>query len=358
MAILQNRMSTVAVPHYFGTPDDRRYYPLACWERGPIAIEDTSEGLQYQDWKLTWNSATGELLAFPETTEVVEVVATLADLENITFTFDQAGRISFTYKTSVSTFLYWYDSSLGTTVTTDLGSDVVSASLALDDKRTTQMNANDMILWYTKFDDPTYTLYSAIQRERFLIETSMGTGLDRGYIQNLGMNRGLRGQIAIEAAPGYMPPFIPTPIPIPPATSENLSFESASVGWFLTGDFAINQVDPRAGNYGAQLVATDPATYSMMRNNFFFNVTPLDTWLLLGFARSVPNTFFGLGLQYYDGGYNVIHTSMGGHNTTAAWQQFLTIETVPVGAVFARLIVDSNGSTGTVSFDDFIREIL
>ena len=84
------------------------------------------------------------------------------------------------------------------TVTTDLGSDVITPSIALDDKRVSQNSANDMLLWYSKPDGGgAYNLYMLRQRDRFLTEYLMESGISTPYITKLGMNDGLRVQFTV-----------------------------------------------------------------------------------------------------------------------------------------------------------------
>ncbi len=198
MAIPQGRMSTTVIDGVFRPPEDRAFSQSTSYERGPIAIEDTSEGLLYQNWTMTWNPATDELTATPETTGSPVIVGTVVGLISVSFTFDQNGRISYTYTTAVSSFLFWYDTSLGMTVTTDLGADAITPALTLDDKRDTQSIANDMLLWYTKLNGSTYDLFMLLQRERFLNEYLMASGLEHQYIRNIGITDKFRLQLVLK----------------------------------------------------------------------------------------------------------------------------------------------------------------
>jgi len=59
MAILQNRLSTTPVVADYIDPSGRDYTLNEDWEAGPIAVTDTSEGLAYQAWKLTYSEEAG-----------------------------------------------------------------------------------------------------------------------------------------------------------------------------------------------------------------------------------------------------------------------------------------------------------
>jgi len=201
MAIPQGRLSTVPVEDVFLPPEARTFKRLTSYEIGPLGIEDMTLGLLYQPWTLDYNKLTGEITMTPNTTGSPIVLGiTVMDILDINFTFDQSGRLSFAWKTLTNTYLYWYDTALGYTVTTDLGTDILSISLQLDDKRATQSVVNDMILWYTKADGlGTCTLYNKLQRDRFTVEYEMATLLPVPYLQNVGMHYGLRVQLQLSS---------------------------------------------------------------------------------------------------------------------------------------------------------------
>jgi hypothetical protein len=201
MAIPQGRMSTTPVEDIFLPPEARPFKRLISHEIGPVAIEDTSLGLLYQPWTLTYNKIDGTITMLPNTTAIPVVLPTIVfGITDINFTFDQNGRITIAWKVAGNSFLFWFDSSLGYTVTEDLGPDLVSVAIQLDDKRATQSSTNDMILWYTKEDGAgTYTLYNKLQRERYLDEHIMSTLVPHPYLWNIGMHYGLRIQLVVSS---------------------------------------------------------------------------------------------------------------------------------------------------------------
>lgn len=203
MAIPEGRLSTdwAATEGAFTIPEDRAFYAYVNYERGPIAIEDTSEGLLYQNWTFSWDSGTGLVTATPETTGSPSVIPGLSipACSILSCTFDQNGRVSVAYING-NGYLFWYDTDLATTVTTDLGTDIRGIALYLDDKRSTQNAFNDMLLWYTKVNGPVYDLYMLRQRDRFLTEYLMTSGLELYHIHNTGMSSNLRGQLTLKSA--------------------------------------------------------------------------------------------------------------------------------------------------------------
>lgn len=203
MAIPEGRLSTdwAATESQYSMPEDRVFYAYVNYERGPVAIEDTTEGLLYQNWTFSWDSGTGDVTATPESGPA-QVVHNIPACSLISCTFDQNGRVNIAYING-NGYLWWYDTALGSRATRDLGSDIFSLSLYLDDKRETQNTDNDMLLWYTKQNGSVWDLYMAIQRDRFLVEYSMYNGLDVGFIHNSGMSYGLRGQLSIMSRAPY-----------------------------------------------------------------------------------------------------------------------------------------------------------
>lgn len=197
MAIPQGRLSTTPVLGEYLPPEGINQHPVTTFERGPVAIEDTSEGLLYQDWMLSWNPNTSEFLLTPDIGSPVTFL-TIPDIKFASFTFDQSARVTLAYVTSVSSYLYWYDTQIAQTVTTDLGAVIISPTIYLDDKRATQNVVNDMMLWYTRADGlGGFNLYTKLQRDRFGVEYEMATGLAAFFIVALGMTDELRIQIRL-----------------------------------------------------------------------------------------------------------------------------------------------------------------
>jgi hypothetical protein len=196
MAIIENRMSTVPVQDLYIPPDDIVHGLLEDYEAGPIAVGDSTAGQAYQTWILTWDDGTGVFTITPQTTgSPVPVGDPVADVVQLGLAFDQNGQPTICYNTSTNGFLYWFDSAEPGFVTTDLGTAVVSLALTLDDKRSRQTQANDVILWYTKVGAVDYDLFNRVQRQRYTEETLMATETLR-IITQVGMHVAWRVQIS------------------------------------------------------------------------------------------------------------------------------------------------------------------
>lgn len=201
MAIPQNRLSTTFIDADYIAPEDRlRASLLVDYEGGPIAIGDTSQGNNFQNWNMTYQPG-NQIVLSPESVGTPVTVLTVAGCTQISFCFDQNARPSVTYIIGANAYLYWYDSYLGS-FTTDMFTSIYSSMLSMDDKRARQSAANDMLWWYTKLTGPAeFTLYHRRQRDRFQTQYTMRVGT-LPYVCRAGMHRGLRGKIATRASVG------------------------------------------------------------------------------------------------------------------------------------------------------------
>lgn len=195
VAIPDNRLSTVPVQALYLPPDDQDqvFDLLRDNERGPIALSDPSQGQHFQKWTLTYVDP--DFTLSPTDVGVPTVVLTAANVTQIGLGFDQNGHETICYNTSSSAFLFWFDSQVGQFVTTDLGSDVISVSLTLDDKRNRQTQANDVLLFYTKSGAVDFDLFYRQQRERYGVERLLATEVLQ-TIYATGMNLVNRVQIS------------------------------------------------------------------------------------------------------------------------------------------------------------------
>lgn len=189
----ENRASTVAIASEYTPPDDQVASPLIDFERGGVALNDSSLGLNYQNWRC-FVAANGVDVQVQAGVSAPVTIFQQADIETLTFTFDQNMRVCVAYQIGVSTYLRWYDSVPQQYVTT-VFSGLRDPRLTLDDKRSTQLALNsDIIFAYIKGSDLCYRQ----QRERFNVERVVRTGLPSSLgLKNVGMGRNLRLQFEI-----------------------------------------------------------------------------------------------------------------------------------------------------------------
>lgn len=195
--------SMTPVPNDFLFPEDQeRLNYLQDHEAGPSDLNVTDEGMQFQHWILSFNQANGDVTLTPQTSGTPIVLPALApNAQQLSFCFDQNARPAVCWVIDATGYLYWYNSDVGSFVT-DVFPGVVSCMLTLDDKRTSQVESNDILFFYTReTSSNNYTLFSAVQRERFGTERTMQNDVPP-YLRKAGMNDGLRVQVALT----YIPP--------------------------------------------------------------------------------------------------------------------------------------------------------
>lgn len=185
----EDRLSSVAISADFLPPDDQGVGPLLDWERGGVALNDPSQGLNVRVWKCF---VTGADVAVQADSDPATVIFSQAGITALSFCFDQNMRPCVTYETPSGVFLRWYDSAVPGYVTTAWGPTLRSPRVTLDDKRLTQFALkSDIIFGYIRGEFLCYRQ----QRDRFnterVLQGGVGTSLK---LNNVGMNRVLRLQ--------------------------------------------------------------------------------------------------------------------------------------------------------------------
>jgi hypothetical protein len=188
-----NVASTVAVPSEFTPPDDQVSSPLIDFERGGLALNNPSLGLNYQNWSCFVAPNGLDVQVQAESGAPITIFQQAA-IETLTFTFDQNMRPCVAYQIGDVVYLRWYDSVPQAFVVTAFAN-IRDPKLALDDKRITQLALNsDIIFAYISGTNLCYRQ----QRERFNTERVIRTGLPASLgLKNIGMGRNLRLQFEI-----------------------------------------------------------------------------------------------------------------------------------------------------------------
>ena len=195
MAVPLNRLSTTFVDAEILAPDNKVRTLDEDFELGPVALNDPSEGLRYQEWHLTWAFAGGDFTVTPADVGAPAVVLNAAAVTQCSLAFDNNGHVTIAFTSNNQAKLYWYDTVAAGWVTTTLAAGNTSPHLTLDDKRPSQTSNNDILLFYTRQQlDDSWNLYHRFQRERFLNEYLYATGV-QPYIYRCGMHDGLRIKI-------------------------------------------------------------------------------------------------------------------------------------------------------------------
>ena len=197
MAHFENRLSTTVLPDDYIPPNGQSNHLLEWHEGGPIAVGDTSAGQNFQGWVMTYSDP--DFILTPDTIGGPVIPLSVAGVTQLSFCFDQNARATIYYTLAGIAKLYWFDTMAGMFVTTESTEGAVSAALTLDDKRSTQTQANDMLLYYTKQQpNLSYTLFMRRQRDRFETDFFQRANV-LPHVVNLGMHKSLRVQLSLQA---------------------------------------------------------------------------------------------------------------------------------------------------------------
>ena len=184
---------TLTEPLPYIEPDNLPSKSLVSHERGGIALNDPSQGLDVQNWRLESDGSMVRL--FSEMGSPIDLFAD-SGIRQLSLSFDQNMRkvVAIEYK-SGGVDLIWYDT-LATLEATSFFPDIRSPVLSMDDKRKSQSGTSDVIFGYVRNGD--HMLCYRQQRERFTVEHEL-TQLDaRSRLRNLGMTTKLRMQFEVQ----------------------------------------------------------------------------------------------------------------------------------------------------------------
>lgn len=200
--IPESRLSTTPVPAPFvwtGARSD----PLTDTEMGGVALNDATLGLLVKMWTVRYDKSTGNvILSAPGVADTVAF--TRADITEVSLTFDQNMNPFIAFVQAGQAKFWWYDPLVPGQVFAEslLPSTVKNPRCSLDDKRELEAANNDIILAYVREG----SLYVRYQRERYLTEHLMRTGVSKLY--QVGMNNQYRFQFSYEGEGQPDPPFL------------------------------------------------------------------------------------------------------------------------------------------------------
>lgn len=195
-----NTLSVSAVPAAFIYPDNLTPSPQYSWQLGGIGIGDASQGLQVQPWYLQIENTSDAVLS--SATQPPVTLFSIVNLESVSLAFDSNMNPAVAYVSQGNAYLWWYDATIPGYTIIILPSGATFPQATLDDKRAFSLQAglSDIIVSYIN----TNNLYFRMQRDRFLIEYALYTGLAPGVVSvnpslsKIGMNVDYRMQWMIQ----------------------------------------------------------------------------------------------------------------------------------------------------------------
>ena len=210
MAFPDNQLSTRPLPHQLAGGKVRYLPPrTVSLEDGPVAEQDPSEGMRYQEW-MAQITPEGVFLEAENTPARLLLPNPSGTITDIAIAFNQNADLHYVWvDDGVARFRY-YDTVTSQMETMTLPEGVRTPKLTMDDKRNTQTANNDIVLTYRRGN----SVYFRLQRDRFLIERDPTEPLPEpersqqranialaGGIVKFGMNRQWRLQWQLDTDP-------------------------------------------------------------------------------------------------------------------------------------------------------------
>lgn len=183
-----NELSSNPVPAVFIGGGALPVRDTVDYELGGIALNDPSEGLQYQIWRARIESEDTEIIIDAQNVDPF-VLITGVDITEVSISFDQNMNPVVAYVEDGTAKLYWYDSTVHGMVTTSFPT-IVTPRVSMDDKRKSQSQNNDVIFAYMKNSN----LYMRMQRDRYSVEYLLAENVDSPGLIKIGMSRQNRFQ--------------------------------------------------------------------------------------------------------------------------------------------------------------------
>lgn len=154
------------------------------YEDGPIAEQDPSRGLAFQQWR-AYVRDFNVILEADNRPPSVLLPSPFNQITDISIAFSQNADLHYVWVDNGVARFRWFDTVANAFATMTLPAGTRTPKCTLDDKRATQSGRNDIILSYIKSDN---RLYFRMQRERFQTEHMLSVGpfisIERMYMNN------------------------------------------------------------------------------------------------------------------------------------------------------------------------------
>lgn len=157
--------TTPIISDFFGVYNNT-YVPLSQVVYGGAALNDPSQGRQYQTWHIRYEIDT---IIVKPTSGADVFWLPVTGVKTVSLAFDNNMAVTIGYQTSGASNLYYYDSQLGD-FTTKVISGATSCRVCVDDAREFNNANSDIIFAYTNGGN----LYWTQQRDRYTTERLVG----------------------------------------------------------------------------------------------------------------------------------------------------------------------------------------
>lgn len=177
-----NSLSQIAQKYAWSGIDKDDPTPYFDYEEGGVALNDVSQGLEYQLWTFNYISNSAYVAA-PNQVAPEQLFTVSSNIQEIRGCFDQNMAPFVAYKAADQYHYWWYDTITAGYIFTDLPNSVDSIACTLDDKRQFNSTNSDILLFYTNNNN----LYMRRQRDRYQNEMLVKGGVG-GRLVKVGMN--------------------------------------------------------------------------------------------------------------------------------------------------------------------------
>ena len=159
---------------------------------GGIALQNTSEGLNYQIWEIYYESGSVRIKGLSN--NLTYSLLSLDGITELSLAFDLSMNVSFSYVANGEAFLSFYDAFTQSYTTLHL-ENCRSPRMTYDDTREMQTNTSDVICAY--INKETLQLCYRLSRDRFTIEYPLKSVAENARLIRVGMTDKLRLQFKI-----------------------------------------------------------------------------------------------------------------------------------------------------------------
>ena len=178
-----NQWSSMPVIADLLYPRDTKESLLSSKDYGPIAVQNTTQGLKAKVWSVSYDSASGAVRLQDGSLLFVE-----KNIKELDLTFNQTANPFVAYRVGSNIKIFWYDTTTSTYVNKTIGLGD-QPFCYLDERRPEFSAKSDVILIYHRNG----SVYYRLQRDRFDIERPTGiTGKTNLVIENFGMAKNNR----------------------------------------------------------------------------------------------------------------------------------------------------------------------
>lgn len=181
-----NQWSSLPVIADLIYPRDTKPSATTSLDYGPIAIQNTTQGLRTKVWTASYDATSGAVKLQDGSLLFVE-----KDIKELDLTFNQTANPFIAYRVGSNIKIFWYDVTIPAYTTKVIGIGDQPFCF-LDERRPEFSSKSDIILIYHRDG----SVYYRRQRDRFEIEFSTGiTNKENLVIENFGMAKNNRLQI-------------------------------------------------------------------------------------------------------------------------------------------------------------------